>query len=1306
MSDIPGFNPDLPSTQAQLARKYTRLGPQLATVPVPILNTAVGLDATRVARNQKPLSGPETIRAIGAAVLNQPITPAPERSSSPLDLLGNFASDIATIGRSIPHLPGAMVNEVRELPEFYDQMQERGFWQAPGIRLLPGAYTANAIAQGNVTEQAMQHPGMTVLDLLPFAKGAKNLPIGGGRTLGQATAATRPAQAVARPIQAVGRAAGATGVGQWAKTSFGADARDVAAMTAQADRLLQEAADPGMAARATGRFSRERPASDLTGTIYDDPTTGTRAADALRRTVEARTTYAHIPADRQAALTELAESGEWQGVIDDLPADEAAYLNYAREMNEELAAIGRTEKDILDFKGEWYDTQTGKALYRGQATVDYATKMRDVRRGIINASDEAASPAALQSLARTVAESDTLSAVRKAEVLRGVSHALDVGGYNGKAIRDALRLTDPQNPARTTLDDVVGAMDEVIGAGPTSPSLTPSQLLDALKPHRRANPNIRLAIANIEAGAFPAARKNLQAVVNARNVDEVVRADVGVLVDEVSAVGQRQRYLARTERYSDDVVEKLTKRQADREARTVPATYMPSVQRKVREGLLERHATDPDFPAIQGYIERGQYSVSPELQRSAEKLTREISGTWKTMKDEGLDPIFVHHVSPQAARAVDFPRVPLTERAPSWAKRRTMDFSPYAKNMSVALNHQALELVSRRGAEAIADNIASTYGRTRFGTTDAGGALDDLYRAKAEAQASVNPTIDVNARIDELINREWTRFDIGSYTPWRQGRSTSMTAGQEVFVPKSVANTLEKVYNPNQYAIQRIVDPVMNVFRTSVLALSPRWHFNNVVGGAMMVAVENPRVFAELPRAIRLMRSGEVTSRATGETITRTGLRRQGAVGTGAGSMPAEVRAWHKTGRLPSARFRATAAHSLYAGRTMRRMLDSGGKVIDKSYALNQFVDDMYRSAIYLRGYEKAARKGMKNVDLADEGLDGVRAMSREAAEQAGMQLTTKIFQNWDRMTPFERNVMRYVFPFYGWMSHVSKFVMRYPVDHPLRATVIGSFARLEQEDLRDRGLPDSFANFFFLGNTDDNGNQKAVSLSAINPFASVGDAFTIAGLTGSMNPIMGAFLTSIGIDPMSGEAELYPDMTYDPTSGRYGVKTPGMWGSLAGSILPQGQFLLSLVGQNAKYKELVKTNPDSAVNMLRSQAGLPVVFRNLPLIETQMKGELVRNEAQTRAFNEALKSGGVGDLEAQYPTLAPAVDRIRQLDESGALDAYRLQQDGPGAPDPGMGPMFYEALVNRNVGSGQARKLGGAYAVQAQVLDRDLPWQ
>lgn len=1257
--------PNLPEIQRQLQNKYKRIGGQVQQLPSSVGNSLIQLDTTRVAKGQAPLTGPETVNAVGAALRNAPITPIPERKSGIMDIPGNFAKDLTDFGRAIPHLPMALVKEGKDLGQFAKIAQEDGILAAPGVRLIPGAYTLNNLVGSGDPSDILRHPLYTALDVLPAAKGIGKIPVGEGTV--KSAIVDSSAGNVARSVK---QTLASTRPGIALETTFGKRAHEAARLKSEQNRLVVEA------------LQRD---TDMAGTAFaDDP-----MVELARSNYKAMETYAHIPPERQASLMRMVERDSPD--LAQLAGDELAYANWAKQASGEMAAVKANMGEIVDFKGEWYDQQTGRSLIRNAEQAEYATSVQTIRQGISEPSTF--TPNAVTSQAKAIAGSDVLSKVRKTESLYGLSHAMDQMGYDGASVRSTLRLTDPKNPAQVTYADVAAEVDRAVANGPTTAPLNVDNIIDGLKPYSRTVPAARATIENLRAGNYPRARQLVTDMQKGKTTPPELIAALDTVPDAISGLNARAKWLAKTDRYNDRTVARLQKQYAAQEAKTPSARWNPLIQEKVKEGLLAKYSTHPDFDQVAQRIEDGQYSASPELQADARKIANEARGTWQEMEAAGLNPTFIHHVSPGAAKAIAYPKISEVAKTPSSVKRRTLDVTPYAENMSVAMTHEALEFLSRKGSQAYSDGITEMFGRKRFSMDENVPGLYDLYRAKAEALHEVNPSMSVASYVDELMAKEWTRFDPNSLMPWKKGKGTSLTADQEILIPKAVGNVLERISNPKVSGLRAAMDPVMGLFRTSVLALSPRWQFNNLFGNSMMIAMDDPRIFTKVGKAHELMRSGQVD--VAGQTVRKLDLERSGVVGTGMGGLPDYVVEWNKTGRIPPTSKIGQALHQLYAGKTMKRLMESGGKVIDKSYAMNGYVDDMYRSAAYLDAYERALTSGAKKVDV-----DGV-TMSREAAHDAGIATTRKLFQNWDAMTPIERDVMRFAMPFYGWTAHIMKYMAHYPIDHPTRAAVMASFARNEVADLRERGLPDSFLNMFFLGNTDENGNQKAVSLGAINPFASVGSSFTLAGLTGNMNPVAGSFLRAMGIDPLSGEAELYPDMSYDPDTGRYGIKTESLLGSLGQSMFPQVNAMLTLVGGNAQYQELLKTNPDSAVNMLRSQAGFPVIFRNVPLVQTQMKSEVVRADDQRQGFNDALKSGNYEAIVNRYPNLAPLMAQIQAMNESGDLDEYRIQQTQPTAST---GSMFWEALVARNLPTSQVTPIAGQYELQDQLLQRTLP--
>ena len=149
-------------------------------------------------------------------------------------------------------------------------------------------------------------------------------------------------------------------------------------------------------------------------------------------------------------------------------------------------------------------------------------------------------------------------------------------------------------------------------------------------------------------------------------------------------------------------------------------------------------------------------------------------------------------------------------------------------------------------------------------------------------------------------------------------------------------------------------------------------------------------------------------------------------------------------GGIQVAKVTAPKDEMMSRGRLLNKLATGKGvasNFLNKIWDANGFVDNFYRSVAYLHGEKKALAKGATS----------------DAAKEAGLKLADKILQDWDSMVPLERQIVKQIFPFYGWMHHVMKYASTYPIDHPLRASIVGSLSRAEQADW-DSGLPQDFS--------------------------------------------------------------------------------------------------------------------------------------------------------------------------------------------------------------------------------------------------------
>lgn len=159
----------------------------------------------------------------------------------------------------------------------------------------------------------------------------------------------------------------------------------------------------------------------------------------------------------------------------------------------------------------------------------------------------------------------------------------------------------------------------------------------------------------------------------------------------------------------------------------------------------------------------------------------------------------------------------------------------------------------------------------------------------------------------------------------------------------------------------------------------------------------------------------------------------------------------------------------------------------------------------------------------------------------SAIEEANKLFVDINALSPMERTVVKQIFPFYAFTRHLFRYLMNYPVDHPLKAAIVSQFAEGEQEDWKS-GLPRSFNTLFFLGHTNHEGNITAFDLKNVNPFRSFANDFSWAGFTSSLSPFLTMPLNAIGLDTLSGTTQLYPGTYYDPESGSIKATSPPGW--------------------------------------------------------------------------------------------------------------------------------------------------------------------
>lgn len=1190
----------LPDTTKAVANKYTSNPDLLSDAPTPISNALIALDIDRAAKGQNPLSARQTQLALQAAITNQQATKSPSPS-----LWGSIVGDIRTLASSIPRLPAAIYNEVMALPEAPGEISEAlaasspaeiisQLGQAPGIRLLPGAFTASHLFT-NPSELA-RHPVFTALDVLP----AKNIPaVKSG--IGKVSKAAEPF--VKPPIAALG----ATRPGQLFKDTFSTTARDVAQEEALHTTRLQKALDP-----------KAPPSSDP-------------LVNLARRATALRQKHPGITESRAAELKTLIE--EDADSIRTLPPEELSFVNEYRDISDEFGEYGTSVDLLSKIDGEYYDNQSAGKILSSRRKAEIGRLFADTRESILNPVDD---PGAILNSAKAILKRDDLKAVSsgrrpdKMGLLEGYAHALESAGYDASYLFSQIKAIR-KKPSLFDADDLASKLDSYLPPLRTFPDgSTPAPLADTLADLTRlarTDPTSARILDAIKREDWAQAKELSQRAARRKTYPI---PHIESIIDRTIANARGKRWLAKTQQWDEKSVVRAEARAEQIYRRTIPSRFRPRMEREIEQHLTGLFTGHPDFDTILPYLRERNYGWLKKegliTEREFRKIQRDFNETWSDLKSAGYDPIFVHHVPSTRLSNLQYPRVLERPIRPSQVAKRSNDISPSINDPFIAIQHQALEWLARRGTEDFIDQILTKWARTE-------GDLIQQYIPAARIRAQSRPQLDVQGHANELMRQEWQPYNPfgkegeGALVTWPAPR-IKRWADEEHWVPKTVANTIQRMHNPPAGRLSAVFDPIMKVFRTSLLPLSPRWHVYNIMGGGIVtLARTDPTIFRYAKTAYQMAKAGELP---------------EGIPSGGMGTVPREVLAWNAAAS-PTDKLQALFHYK--GGRTMARLWnethpirDKFGKAVQWSYDKNSLIDDMYRSMSYLYGYDKAITKGM----------------TKEAAEKAGIELSRKILQNWDRMTPIERSIMRYTFPFYGWMSHIMRYAFTFPFDHPYRTAVMGSFARNELEDMGD-ALPERFLNMFFLGDMDDKGNVASLNLAGMNPFRDVSNYFTIAGFMGQVNPVISSLLETAGLDPATGGPELFPNLRYDPETGRLAAKSDNLITNFIQATIPQSRILMGFADSSSELQELMRSNPDAAARLIRSQAGLPVLFRNINIPQEIAKAEITRDEAQSQALNQSLRTGNWSAAES-FPNLRPVLDQLRTLDAQGQLEQFKPQ--------------------------------------------------
>lgn len=1230
--EAPRINKELPNNLTSLENKYTELAPIINELPPEARNALLKMDSDRVSAGSKPLTREETLLLAQTWVDQRPATEAPRRK--PLDVVGNTLSNLGTIVRSIPQIPGALVNEVTSLGEEGEGSNSISrLLNSPGVRMLPGAYIGANLAEGSTgIRELVSNPLFTALDALPAAGAAAKTTKVGQLATDAATAAGRNPRPLAAlltqrvddagmlvdrvPRAALKELRDSSRVGQTIDAAFGGRARD-------ATRMFEQA--------------RMKVVSQVNGIERHGDDTVVKAA---QEAVELDQRYMNEHGwtlDDIAGATRRIQTERLENLSD-------VELSYKRDLDDLTDRLGselELTDELIRFDGEFYRPDDAAMLRDAKDRYDHFGLVRQYR-------DEWRTPSGtLTADDLNAAIDDALNRTSDQLRNREFTHIVNMIDAYGLDVTDARAQLRYARDGHRTPQQVAGSLRTLIDEGWETRRARASVLnvIDTLRAMRgRGDAQATRLLDALQDGN---SKRITQAL---KNIEKrQTRTLDPTMIDDIRSLRDRYRNDIGGRWYTRNRADRARETYEATRDRTPPARFGPLIGKLTLDGVettvrgpggipervsvagarrefiqaeevaLGRKLTEPEVARLtQALVERrwGQFSFGNETSVADlyRKIEDEVAQTWRGLRREGYEPSFVHVASKGRVRQTLRPRVGPVPVSLTQVKERALDFSPGINDAGVAVSHQAVEILSRRASEEALDNVIAHYGISERD-------LREMYAVPAREAAQRDPMWGFEGELGDIVSRRYTALTPEQMKAYGFNPSSSRLGKYEqntMFIPKSVAKVLDDLAQPKS-VLGGVFDPVTKLFRISVVGLSPRTHLYNILGGATMVMGEAG------PGAFRYVRQAREWATDPSK-ITDAELRRT------IGSQRAIMADFDDLTRHSDKVKKAQAVAAVAGGRTLGRLWQqiqqskaSGavGTVVEKSLDLNAVFDDAYRIMAYLHGRDRALTRGM----------------SRDVAENAGLEMMRKSMMDWSSLTPIERGVMKSVFPFYSFMNHAIRYVLRYPVDHPLRAGILGSFGQLQETD--GDLLPDRFQSFFFFGSPDADGRQNALSLGPVNPFGDIANMLTFSGFLSATNPAISTVLESVGL--ARGEAELYPSLRFNPETGRLDGSRGNPLINFAQSTIPQSQILLSLFGANTDFTSRLERDPAGAIRTLWSAGGLPIIWRNFSVPEEAFKADLARQRAEGDVLNDALRSGNWQNAN-RYPGLAGLQQQIGAL--------------------------------------------------------------
>lgn len=547
---------------------------------------------------------------------------------------------------------------------------------------------------------------------------------------------------------------------------------------------------------------------------------------------------------------------------------------------------------------------------------------------------------------------------------------------------------------------------------------------------------------------------------------------------------------------------------------------------------------------------------------------------WVQMAKAGYDPIWTHEIKQYHYDKMTWGEVhplPLRITTPTSAKARDLifDFSPQVLDIGAVLSAHAVDYLTAEGSRQFADFLVNKSG---------------IVQNRADIMKDLTARHGVHA--ETILRDEYVPFDPHAFIPTWKGNANDV-----FMIPKAVAKGFDMLKDGDKLPFKSIRDPLHRVFKVSVLT-GPR-HFVHVgLGGLVMTTLQEPGAVLDMlarPKQIMdMIRQGQLPKEVK-DLAT-----------------PAAIRDAYSKGNYEE---RVDQIHQLRSGTKL---------------------GEWYRSHLVVQGLHKAEDRVNRVENVITDfyrGAVGLHELRHGATNEQALAVVNKTLIDVDNMTPFERTVLRQVFPFWTFTKHILRYVMTYPSDHPLRASILSNLAN-NMEETNASGDPARLSKLFMLGEPDVNGKVNTVDMSNLNPFRSMASVFSMSGFLMGLAPELQFGLKALGINPISGTPSLHQNFSYDAYTGTNVADRPKLnIFDFASTFIPQTQIFDHFLLFSDTMRHLKQTNPEAYSRALYQEMNMPFAIAPINIYDIRAKAAAAQYRDAQQAVTNAMVNGNTDPI-------------------------------------------------------------------------------